>query len=94
MNGHDATRLADDLELLRTGRLSERDFRAKYQMDIGGVLSVIWPNLEHYLADEDIRGRDPAYRVMQEAEMEKLVTLLRAGASDNDLANVTFLRRS
>jgi len=54
---------------------------------------VIWPNLEHYLADNDIRKRDPAYRA-QDAEMEKLVRLLRARAPDVELAKVTFLRHS
>ena len=42
----------------------------------------------------DIRERDPAYRAMQDAEMEKLVRLLRARAPDVELAKVTFLRHS
>ena len=87
--------MADDLESLRTGDLSDREFRANWQVDVvPGLPNVIWPNLEHYLADIDIRERNPAYRVMQDAEMEKLVRLLRAGAPDVELAKVTFLRHS
>jgi hypothetical protein len=88
----DANRLADNLESLRTGTLSESDFRGKYQAGIvPDLLNVIWPNLEHYLADFDIRERDPDYRVMQDAEMEKLVRLLRAGAPDAELVKIHFL---
>ena len=96
MNGEeDVRRLADDLESLRTGRLSGREFRANWQMgEVSGLPGVIWPNLEHYLVDFDIRERDSAYRAMQDAEMEKLVRLLRAGAPDVELAKVTFLRHS
>jgi hypothetical protein len=88
----DAKRLADDLESLRTGMLSESEFRAKCQSAVvPELLGVIWPNLEHYLADFDIRDRDPDYRAMQDAEMAKLVRLLRAGAPDDELADISFL---
>jgi hypothetical protein len=91
----DANRLADDLESLRTGRLASQEFREHWQVhEVSGLPNVIWPNLEHYLADVDIRKRDLAYRAMQDAEMEKLVRLLRAGAPDAELAKVTFLRHS
>ena len=58
-----ATDLADALESLSAGNLSEREFLAKYQMakESALLLRVIWPNLEHYLADADIRVRDPKY---------------------------------
>ncbi len=88
----DADRLADDLESLRTGTLSESAFRAKCQAAVvPHLLSVIWPYLEHYLADFDIRERDPDYRAMQDGEMEKLVRLLRSGASDAELTKIHFL---
>jgi hypothetical protein len=49
-----------DLESLRTGKLSESEFRAKCQSAaVSELLGVIWRNLEHYLADFDIRDRDP-----------------------------------
>jgi len=77
----EARDLADALESLRTGHLSERQFRLKYQgLNEAALSGLLWPNLEHYLSDSDIRDRDPAYGAMQDAEMQKLVTLLRAGA--------------
>jgi hypothetical protein len=89
----DANRLADDLESLRAGTLSESAFRAKWQaaVVVPEQLSVIWPNLEHYLADRDLRDRDSDYRAMQDAEMEKLVQLLRTGAPNAELAEIHFL---
>lgn len=90
--GNDANRVADDLESLRTGTLSAADFRAKWQVAlVPELLNVIWPNLEHYPADDDIRERDAGYCAMQDAEMRKLVRLLRAGAPDAELVKVHFL---
>jgi hypothetical protein len=90
-----ASDLADALESLSAGNLSEREFRANYQKaEDAALLRVIWPNLEHYLVDADIRERDPTYRAMQNAEMGKLITLPRAGAPDDDLVKINFLRYS
>jgi hypothetical protein len=87
-----ANRLADDPDSLRTGTLSESEFREKCQTAVGpDLLNVLWPNLEHYLADLDIRERDAEYRAMQDGEMEKLIRLLRAGAPDAELARIHFL---
>ena len=92
MSSADAEFLADDLESLRTGTLSASEFRAKWQPGpVSEVVDVIWQNLEHYLADSDIRDRDPAYRGMQEAEMVKLIRLLRAGTPAEGLAVINFL---
>jgi hypothetical protein len=91
----EANRLADQLEALRNGTLSESAFRAKCQAAIApDLLSAVWEYLEHYLADCDIRKRDSDYRVMQDAEIEKLVRLLRAGASDAELRKIHFLGHS
>ena len=96
MNGVvDANRLADDLESLRAGTLIEADFRGRWQGAVASEpLDAIWPNLEHYFADLDIRRRDPKYRAMQNREIDKLVTLLRAGAANDALAKINFLRCS
>ncbi len=84
--------LADDLERLRIGGLSERGFRAKYRSQPeDSVASIIWPYLAHFLSDADIRARDDDYRKMQEAEFAKLISLLRAGASDAELCRIHFL---
>lgn len=94
-NKHSVESLANDLESLTHEDLSERDFRAKDQGHAGdGLLCLLWPNLEHWLADSDLRQSDVAYRAMQEAEMIALVRLLRSGAPDEELARITFLRRS
>ena len=61
---------------------------------VDGPLDVILSNIEHYLDDLDIRERDPAYRAMPDGEMEKLIRLLRAGASGAELTRITFLGRS
>ena len=54
----DVSRLADDLESLRTGGLSDQEFRMNWQVDdFSGTSSVIWLNLEHYLTAVDIRNR-------------------------------------
>jgi hypothetical protein len=95
MSEAQVTGLANDLESLAAGPVSEADFRDKYAAaESPAVLRIIWPNLEHYLADADIRRRDPSYRAMQDAEMAKLVRLLRVGASDVELAKIHFLGRS
>lgn len=47
--------------------------------------------LQHYLADEDIRRKDPWYRDMQESEMRLLVQLLRNGASAERISKIDFL---
>lgn len=87
-----ASDFADALESLSAGSLSEREFRAKYQTaENSALLGVIWPNLEHYLVDTEIRERDPTYRAMQNAEMGRLIALLRAGAPDGDLVKIHFL---
>jgi hypothetical protein len=89
------TALANDLESLAAGTVSEADFRDKYAAaESPAVLRIIWPNLEHYLADADIRRRDLSYRAMQDAEIAKLVRLLRARAPDAELAKIHFLGRS
>lgn len=83
------------LEALLAGTLTDYELRAKYQnIDRSDVVEVVWENLEHYLADADIRAKDDQYRLMQDSEMVKLITLLRTGGSLRDLARIDFLRRS
>lgn len=90
-----ANDLADDLVSLLTGDLSLSRFRAKYAArSVPGLPGELWDNLEHYLADVDIRERDLQYGAMQTAEMETLVQLLRAGASDAEIARINFLGNS
>lgn len=90
----EAGRLADDLASVRAEQLSVQEFRARWQAVVDGPLDATLSNIEHYLDDRDIRERDPAYRAMQNDEMEKLIRLLRAGATGAELARITFLGRS
>jgi hypothetical protein len=88
----DISGLASDLEALLQGGLGEDDFRRKYEPRIPlPILEAIWSNLEHYLADADLRAKDAAYRAMQTAEMQKLIRLLRENAPLSRLRRVNFL---
>ncbi|MBD8530576.1 MULTISPECIES: hypothetical protein [unclassified Massilia] len=60
----------------------------------GDELQSCFHGLQHFLADEDIRAKDGAYRQMQEAEMRKLIRLLRSGADCSLLSTVHFLGTS
>jgi len=85
--------LAADLEALLEGALAEEDFRRRYQPGpTSTVVDAIWENLEHYLADSDIRDRDPKYRAMQNSEMLKLIRLLREEVPIMQLRRINFLR--
>jgi hypothetical protein len=91
----DRSSLAADLEALLEGALTEEDFRLRYQSGPTSTLvDAIWGNLEHYLADADVRARDPEYRAMQNAELLKLIRLLREDAPKTQLQRVNFLRRA
>ena len=88
----EAAELADDLELIREGHMSEEMFRAKHrQSESVSIATTVWPYLEHYLSDADIRTRDEDYRAMQETELTKLISRLRAGEPDSELRQISFL---
>ena len=56
-----------------------------------GLSDVCLCNLQHYIADADIRSSDPEYRSMQNEEMKKFIAMLEAGASSDQLDSITFL---
>lgn len=88
----DVAGLASDLEALMLGELTEEDFRRRYRSELTSpLLDAIWGNLEHYLADADIRAKDADYRAMQDGEMLKLIQLLRGDAPLAELQRVNFL---
>lgn len=60
----------------------------------GNELQSCFHGLQHFLADDDIRAKDTEYRQMQEAEMRKLIRLLRSGAECSVLSSVHFLGTS
>jgi hypothetical protein len=84
--------LASDLEALGAGAMNETEFREKYHSSLSSPLLVtIWPGLEHYFADADIRLRDSVYSRMQQETMRRLAALLRTDASEAELQKMSFL---
>lgn len=84
-----------DLEQLYSEKLSCDDFRKKYfetdsPTDLDDIPDLIG-NLSHYLDDEDVRQKDEWTRKMQKSEMEKLIRLLKTGATEDELQNISFL---
>ncbi len=59
-----------------------------------GELEGCFHGLQHFYADEDIRGRDVVYREMQESEMRKIIAMLRSGVGSNALSSIHFLGES
>lgn len=83
--------LIDDLEGLLVGHLSSTEFETRHPIrNVSGHLEAILCNLQHYLADADIRERDSDYKAFQDAELRKLVAHLRAGRVDQ-ASRINFL---
>jgi len=89
--------LADDLESLLRGNLNAEKFEKKYKEKWKEGRDRVYDTLayiNHFLADYDIRAKDPQYKKMQEYEMKKLISFLRAGRDINDILKITFLGES
>ena len=75
------------------GRLTPEGFRRSYPIQTATIeIGPLLANIEHFLSDGDIRARDPRYKTMQEAAIERMITALRAG--DVDAARGISLLRS
>jgi hypothetical protein len=85
-------RLASDLEGLLEGSVTEDQFRSRRHMSANetGVIESLLANLDHYLADADIRSKDSAYREMRDGELKTLISALRSGRI-GDALKVNFL---
>ena len=59
--------------------------------NFAGSAKASFHGLQHFFVDADIRAKDSSYRTMQEGEMQKLIFLLKSGANEHALANITFL---
>jgi len=87
-------RLIADLEGLLHGSVSVDEFRRRHSIvSETGVTYSLLCNIEHYLADFDIRRKDFAYREIQDTELEKLIAALRSDRV-GDALKVSFLRPS
>lgn len=86
--------LVADLEALRSGRLSDEEFRLRHPIPgVSAQLDEIVCNLEHYFADRDIRARDPDYQRFQDGELAKLIDHLGSGHFDQ-AARIDFVSMS
>jgi len=86
--------LANDLQGLLDGSVTTDDFRTCHPIPgETGPLETVLCLVQHYLDDADIRQRDAAYETMQNAEMQKLISALRAGRL-SDATKIHFLGRS
>ena len=61
---------------------------------VDGPLTSCSHGLQHFLLDAELRAKDSAYRQMQEAELRKLIVLLRSGADEPILRKISFLGAS
>jgi hypothetical protein len=84
------TALACHLEEVLAGKAS-LEALLRSPGPLSGVIEPCVHGLHHFLADQDIRAKDPEYRRMQENEMATLIRLLHEGASEGQLAKVSFL---
>jgi hypothetical protein len=72
--------LADALSAVLRGDLGADDFRSRFPVGaVGPQLEPLLINVEHFLADADIRSRDVGYKAMQESSMTRLIAMLRSG---------------
>lgn len=83
-------RLAEKLEGVLSGTI---DLNAVLHdaPSYGESMKHCYHGLQHYLADSDIRAKDPTYRSMQDSEMLKLIALLRSDVDPTMLSRVSFV---
>lgn len=85
--------LADALEKVLCGHV-ELGVVLEQPLRFHPAIESCFHGLHHFLADQDIRSKDPAYRKMQETEMRRLIVLLRSGAAPEEIRRITFLGSS
>jgi hypothetical protein len=74
-------------------RLAQHNFGTASDPAIRTIAGTILCHVELYLADADVRSRDESYRAMQDAEMRRLIAMLRFGWLDV-AARINFLAYS
>jgi methylisocitrate lyase len=84
---------ANDLERLLSGAVAPAAVRSRWTKSACRDVEDLMGHVDHFLSDEDIRDRDPAYREFQEEELRKLIASIRAGRLD-EAKRITFLRRT
>jgi hypothetical protein len=85
--------IIEDLRKLSSGVLSCGDFRQRmkaYPIELQDLIA----NIDHFLSDEDIRQKEPDYKIMQEKELRKLILLLEQNATESEVSKISFLAPS
>ena len=82
--------LAKKLEGVLSGTV-DLDTLLEKSSEFGETMTHCFHGLYHFLSDAEIRAKEPGYAAMQLSEMRKLISLLRSGASPEQLESVHFL---
>jgi uncharacterized FlgJ-related protein len=90
---HDWNAFASDLESYIENRLKNGDFIARWSNASPEIEKILF-NVNHLLADEDIRKSSAEYRLMQEKEARKLIKHLRLHSNMEDILKIGFLQKS
>jgi hypothetical protein len=86
------TLVADALsKVLTDAPESAREVLQTLPADLHPDAMDVLANVEHYLADADIRNSDEQYRKMQETQMHGLIATLLRGAPRDELLSFSFL---
>lgn len=80
-----------DLQKLYDGSITCDDFKYNLTKYPPHLTDLITGSIDHFLDDEKIRAKDPAYKKMQYVELKKLITLLETGASAEQIREINFL---
>ena len=86
-------KLAEDLEAVLSG-ITDLNAVLDDAPSFGEPMRHCFHGLQHFLADADIRAKDPEYKSMQYSEMRKLIHLLKSDAGPAQLEAVHFLGQS
>lgn len=88
-----------DLEYLLNGLMTTAEFRAKYidgkqpiniEQETNGKIPDLTGIIGHYITDEDVRGKNPAYKKMQDDSLKELISLLKKNASKEEILKITM----
>ena len=84
--------LADVLDQFSTSTGAEaRALMAGIPSGVHPDVVAVLANVEHYVADYDIRAKDDEYARIQDRELESLITALRRGDSLDELLEFSLL---
>ena len=90
---HDWDAFASDLERYIENNLKSGDFIARWSNASPEIAQILF-NVNHLLADEDIRKSSAEYRLMQENEARKLIKHLRLHSNIEDILKIGFLQKT